>query len=60
MKLTPKEKGKAAIIRSVNEITFSTEMAALNYEPNRHEKTFLQLIDLDMFVSRVSWEILNE
>ena len=35
MKLTPKEKGKAAMIRSVKEITFSTEMGPLDYEPNR-------------------------
>lgn len=60
MKLTPKEKGKNAMIRSVKKITFSTEMAELDYEPNRQEETFLQLIGLDRFVSRVSWEILNE
>lgn len=46
--------------RSMQDITFSIEMAALDFEPNWEEETFLQLIGLDRFVTRVTWEILNE
>ena len=60
MKLTPKKKGKSVMTRSIDEIVFSTEMAALDFEPNREEETFLQLIGLNRFVTRVTWEILNE
>ena len=35
-------------------------MAALDFESSRQEETFLQLIGLDRFVTRVTWEILNE
>ena len=59
MKLTPKEKGKAAMTRSIHEIIFSTDMAAMDYEPTREEETFLQLIGLDRFITRVTWEIIN-
>lgn len=46
--------------RSIKDITFSIKIAPLGFEPNREEKTFLQLIGLDRFVTRVTWEILNE
>ena len=59
MKLTPKDKGKSVMTRSIDEIVFNTDMAALDYEPSREEETFLQLIGLDRFVTRVTWEILN-
>ena len=59
MGVTAKEKGKYSMARSVEDIVFSTEMGALDYEPTREEETFLQLIGLDRFVTRVSWEILN-
>jgi hypothetical protein len=54
MKLTPKDKGKSVMTRSIQDITFSTEMVALDFEPNRQEETFLQLIGLDKFVTRVT------
>ena len=60
MKATPKDKGKSVMTRSITDIVFSTEMGALDYEPSREEETFLQLIGLDRFVTRVTWEILNE
>ena len=59
MGLTAKEKGKAAMTRSIADITFSTDMAALDYEPSREEETFLQLIGLDRFITKVTWEIMN-
>ena len=59
MGATMKEKGKAAMARSVEDIVLSTEMAAMDYEPTREEETFLQLIGLDRFITRVTWEILN-
>jgi hypothetical protein len=59
MGLTVKEKGKAAMARSIADITFSTDMGALDYEPSREEETFLQLIGLDRFITRVTWEIMN-
>ena len=59
MGLTPREKGKSVMTRSVENIVFSTEMAALDFEPTREEETFLQLIGLDRFITRVTWEILN-
>ena len=34
-------------------------MAALDFEPSREEETFLQLIGLDRFITRVTWEIIN-
>ena len=60
MRLTPKDKGKSVMTRSIDEIVFSTDMAALDFEPNREEETFLQIIGLDRFITRVTWEILNE
>ena len=59
MGLTTKEKGKAAMTRSAADISFSTDMAALDYEPNREEETFLQFIGLDRFITRFTWEIIN-
>lgn len=41
MKSTPKDKGKSVMARSITDIVFSTEMGALDYEPNREEETFL-------------------
>jgi hypothetical protein len=59
MGATAKEKGKSPMTRSVENIVFCTEMAALDFEPSREEETFLQLIGLDRFITRVTWEILN-
>lgn len=60
MGLTAKEKRKAVMTRSTAYITFSINMAALDFEPSREEETFLRLIGLDRFVIIVTWEILNE
>ena len=46
--------------RSIGDITFNTDMAALDFKPTHHEEIFLLLIGLDRFVTRVTWEILNE
>lgn len=59
MGLTSKEIGKAVMTRSVADITFSTNMVVLDFEPSREEKTFLQLIGLYRFITRVTWEIMN-
>jgi hypothetical protein len=59
MKSTPKDKGKSVMARSITNIVFSTEMGALDFEPSREEETFLQLIGLDRFLTRVTWEIIN-
>lgn len=59
MKPSTKEKGKAAQVRAIEDVVFSTEMAALDFEPTREEETFLQLIGLDRFITRVTWEIIN-
>ena len=59
MGATSREKGKSAMTRSVDDIVFSTKMSALDFEPSRQEETFLQLIGLDRFVTRVTWEMLN-
>ena len=59
MRATSREKGKLVMTRSVEDIVFSTEMAALDFEPSRAEETFLQLIGLDRFITKVTWEILN-
>ena len=59
MGATSREKGKLAMTRSVDDIVFSTEMSALDFEPSRQEETFLQLTGLDRFVTRVTWEMLN-
>lgn len=59
MGATAKEKKKASMARSVENIVFSTKMGALDYESSREEETFSQFIGLDIFVTRVSWEILN-
>jgi hypothetical protein len=59
MGATAREKGKSPMARSVENIVFCTEMAALDFEPTREEETFLQLIGLDRFITRVTWEILN-
>ena len=48
------------MIRSIKNITFNTKMAALHFDPKRKDENFLQLIGLDRFVTRVTWEILNE
>lgn len=59
MGATAKEKKKSSMARSVENIVFNTKMGALDYESSREEETFLQLIGLDIFVTRVFWEILN-
>jgi hypothetical protein len=59
MRTPSKEKGKAPQRRAVEDIVFSTDMAALDFEPSREEETFLQIIGLDRFLTRVTWEILN-
>jgi hypothetical protein len=59
MKPSNKEKGKAAQVRAIEDVVFSTEMATLDFEPTREEETFLQLIGLDRFITRVTWEIIN-
>ena len=59
MRTSSNEKGKAPQMRAIEDVIFSTEMAVLDFEPSREEKTFLQLIGLDMFVTRVTWEIVN-
>ena len=59
MRTPGKEKGKASQMRAVDDIVFSTEMSAMDFEPSRKEETFLQLIGLDRFVTRVTWEMLN-
>jgi hypothetical protein len=46
-------------MRAVEDVVFNTEMAALDFEPTREEKTFLQLIGLYRFVTRMTWEIMN-
>lgn len=46
-------------MRAVEDIVFGTEMGALDFEPSRQEETFLQLIGLDRFVTRVTWEMMN-
>lgn len=42
--------------RSIKDITFNTDMAALDFELSRDEETFLQLIGLDMFVTMGDFE----
>ena len=59
MRTPSKEKGKAPQMRAVEDIVFSTEMAALDFKPTLEEEIFLQLIGLDRFVTRVIWEIVN-
>jgi hypothetical protein len=59
MIIPAKEKGKATKKRPVEDVIFSVEMAALDFEPTREEDTFLQLIGLDRFVTPVTWEIVN-
>ena len=59
MRTPSKEKGKASQRRAVEDIIFSTDMAALDFQPSREEETFLQIIGLDRFLTRVTWEILN-
>jgi hypothetical protein len=59
MRAPSKEKGKTPHMRAVEDVVFSIEMAALDFEPTREEETFLQLIGLDRFVTRVTWEIMN-
>lgn len=46
-------------MRAVEDVVFSTEMAALDFEPTREEETFMQLIGLYRFVTRMTWEIMN-
>ena len=53
------EKGKCVVTKTVEYIVFYTKQAALDFEPSREEKTFLQLIGLDMLITRVALEILN-
>ena len=59
MRTPTKEKEKATQLRAVEDVVFSTEMAALDFKPTLEEETFLQLIGLDRFVTRVVWEIVN-
>ena len=40
MKLIPKENGKSVMARSIEGIFFSTDMAAMDYEPCREEEIF--------------------
>jgi hypothetical protein len=60
MGATSREKGISVMTRSVEDIVLSTEMATLDFEPSREEETFLQLIGLNRFITKVTWEILNE
>ena len=41
MRTPSKEKGKASQMIAVDDIVFSTEMSALDFEPSRQEETFL-------------------
>lgn len=59
MRAPSKDKRKAPQLRAVEDVVFSTEMAALDYEPTHEEETFLHLIGLDRFITRVTWEIMN-
>lgn len=58
MRITAK-KGKCVMTRSVEDIVFSTEMSALDFQPSREEESLLQLIGLDRFITWVTSEILN-
>lgn len=59
MKTPIKNKKKASQVRAIKDVIFSSEMAALDFEPTREDETFLQLIGLDRFVTRVTWKIIN-
>ena len=59
MRTPAKEKGKVVQIRPIDDVIFSAEIAAMDFRPTRAEETFLQLIGLDRFVTRVTWEIMN-
>lgn len=59
MKTPTKEKRKAIQMRAIDDIVFSAEMAALDFEPSYTQETFLQLMGLDRFVTRGTWEMLN-
>ena len=59
MRIPSKEKGKAPQRRAIDDILFGTEMGAQDFEPSRQEETFLQLIGLDRFVTRGTWEMFN-
>lgn len=59
MRTSSKEKRKTSQLRAVEDVVFSTKMTSLDFEPTREEKTFLQLIGLDKFVTKVTWKIMN-
>ena len=56
MGLTSKSDGKFVMTRSIKDITFNNNMAALDFQPSRKEETFLQLIRLEMFVTMRDFE----
>ena len=56
MGLTFKGDGKFVMTRSIKDITFSTNVTALDFKPNREQESFLQLIRLDMFVTMEDFE----
>lgn len=53
------EKKKGSLRRAVEDVVFSIEMSTMDCEPSREEETFLQLIWLDRFITKVQWEILH-
>lgn len=59
MRTSSKEKRKTSQLRAVEDVVFSTKMTSLDFEPTREEETFLQLIGLDKFVTKVTWKIMN-
>ena len=59
MKTPSKDKENATQLRAIEDVVFSTEMATLDFEPTLQEETFLQLIGLDRFITRVTWDIIN-
>ena len=59
MKTPSKDKGKATQLRDIEDVVFSTEMAALDFRPTLQEETLLQLVGLDRFITRVTWDIIN-
>lgn len=54
-----KDKGKTSQVRAIEDVIFIIKMTALYFEPTCEEETFLQLIGLDRFVSKVTWKITN-
>lgn len=56
MGLTFKGDRKFVMMRSIKDITFSTNVTALDLKPNRKQESFLQLIRLDVFVTMEDFE----